>query len=298
MKLCVTGCSGLVGSAFQAQARSAGHEVVPLVRTRDRPGIYWNPATGEIEADHLRGSAAVVHLAGDNVASGRWTTAKMTSIRSSRVDGTRLIARSLAGLPDGPRILISASAIGFYGDRGDQIVDEQSSAGSGFLADVCRDWEAETRPAEDAGLRVVRVRIGVVLSKHGGALAKMLFPFRWGIGGIVGHGRQYWSWVAIDDVAGALLHVIATPDVTGPVNAVAPHPVTNREFTKTLGRVLRRPTILPMPALAARIAFGRMADDLLLSSTRVAPTKLAECGYQCRRPDLEAALRSILLEPC
>jgi uncharacterized protein (TIGR01777 family) len=283
-----------VGNAFRQLATSAGHEVVPIVRSRSQAGIYWNPATGEVDRDRLRGADAVVNLAGENVAQGRWTAEKKNRIRSSRVDGTRVLAGTLTSLSDGPRLLVNASAIGFYGDQGDRVLDEDSESGTGFLADVCRDWEAATEPAEKAGVRVVRMRLGVVLSKKGGALAKMLLPFRLGLGGIVGSGRQHWSWIALEDVAGAFMHVIEHSDLRGAVNVVAPHPVTNREFTKALGRVLGRPTFFPMPALAARLVLGEMADELLLSSTRVIPEKLNSTGYRFRLPDLEAALRTIV----
>jgi uncharacterized protein (TIGR01777 family) len=235
-----------------------------------------------------------VHLAGENIAGGRWTAAMKQKIRDSRVNGTRSLCEALARMESPPKVLVVASAIGFYGNRDDEIMDESSKAGEGFLSDVCREWEDATQAARDAGIRVVNLRIGVVLSPKGGALAKMLTPFKLGGGGIIGNGRQYWSWISIDDVAGAIHHALMTDSLSGPVNAVAPNAPMNREFTKTLGRVLRRPTILPMPAFAAKLALGEMANDLLLASTRVEPTKLIESGYKFRQPTLEKSLRHIL----
>jgi len=241
----------------------------------------------------LNGFDAVVHLAGENIA-GRWSQAKKAAIRDSRIKGTRLLAETLTRANQPPRVMVSASAIGFYGDRGDVILDEKATMGSGFLADVCKEWEDATKPASDAGIRVVNLRIGVVLTPAGGALAKMLTPFKLGVGGIMGSGKQYWSWVAIDDVVGAIGHALTTESLFGPVNAVAPEAATNHDLTKTLGKVLSRPTIFPMPAFAARLALGEMADALLLSSARVSPMKLIESGYTFKYPSLESALRHVL----
>ena len=216
-----------------------------------------------------------MHLAGENIAAGRWTEATKARIKESRIRGTRLLCESVARLHRPPKVLVCASAIGYYGDRGVSVVDEDSSPGAGFLAEVCREWEAATAAARASGIRVVQLRLGVVLTAAGGALAKLLLPFQLGAGGRLGSGEQYMSWVSIDDVIGAILHVLRTDTLQGPVNAVAPHPVTNQEFTKTLGRVLMRPTLFPVPAVAARLAFGEMADEMLLASTRVAPTRLA-----------------------
>ena len=299
MKIAVTGATGMVGSAFAALASTGGHEVVRLVRreaaTDDE--IQWDPEQGTIDADRLAGVDAVVHLAGDNISEGRWTEAKKKRIRSSRVEGTRLIAETLAKLDTKPRVLVAASAIGFYGNRGDEPLDESAQVGEGFLADVCREWEAATQPAVDVGMRVVNLRIGVVLSPRGGAVAKMLTPFKLGLGGCIGNGQQYMSWISLDDVIATIHHALMTESLSGPVNAVAPGAVTNREFTKTFGKVLKRPTILPMPAFAAKLAFGEMADDLLLSSTHVLPNKLSESGYKFRHPQLEQALRHVLGKP-
>ncbi len=298
MNILVTGASGLVGSHLQPALAAEGHTVTALVRRAAAAGqIRWDPAAGQLDADQLQGFDGVVHLAGESIAEGRWTAAKKERIRSSRVDPTTLLCQTLARLPQPPKVLISASAIGFYGDRGDQPLDEESPAGAGYLPEVCQAWEGATQAAAEAGIRVVRLRIGVVLSREGGALQKMLLPFRMGAGGRIGSGRQYWSWIAIDDLVGVIGHALQTTSLEGAVNAVAPQPVTNLEFTKTLGRVLGRPTIFPMPAFAARLALGEMANDLLLASARVVPDKLHGSGYTFRYPDLEGALRHVLARP-
>jgi uncharacterized protein (TIGR01777 family) len=235
-----------------------------------------------------------VHLAGENVAAGRWNDARKLRIRSSRVDGTRMLAAALAQMERPPRALITASAVGYYGDRGDAWMDERSAPGTGFLAEVCRAWEAATEPARSAGIRVAHLRFGVVLSAAGGALKRMLLPFKLGAGGVLGSGDQYMSWISIDDAVGAIVHAVAERSIAGPVNAVAPAPVTNREFTQALGRVLRRPTVFPMPAFAARLAFGEMADEMLLASTRVRPSRLEETGYRFEHTSVEQALRHVL----
>lgn len=296
MNVLVTGSSGLVGSSLVPLLESQGHRVVRLVR--NQPGgdaeVRWDPGAGTIDTAGLQGVEGVVHLAGENIAEGRWTEEKKARIRSSREAGTRLLAESLAGLENPPRVLVSASAIGYYGDRGDETLSEESPPGEGFLSETCLAWEAAAKPAADAGIRVVHPRIGIVLSADGGALAKMLFPFKMGVGGVLGSGNQYMSWIAIDDLVEIIGHALVTDALRGPVNAVAPAAATNREFTKTLGRVLVRPTLLPMPGFAARLAFGEMADALLLASTRVAPARLEQSGYSFRYPQLEGALRHVL----
>jgi len=299
-RVLVSGSSGLVGSALVDRLASEGHPVSHIVRAKAgqaRAGqageVLWDTDAGSLDARAIAADA-VVHLAGESIAEGRWTPAKMERIRSSRVEGTDLLARTLSELDHKPEVLVCASAIGFYGDRGSEEVDESSALGTGFLAEVCEAWEDATRPARDAGIRVVNIRLGVVLSADGGALAKMLLPFKLGVGGKIGSGEQYMSWIALDDVVGAIRHAIRTPELSGPVNLTAPAPVTNLEFTKTLGRVLSRPTIAPMPAFAARLAFGKMADELLLGSTRVAPRALEKAGYRFRHPELEGALRAVL----
>lgn len=294
MHIAVTGAGGLVGSTLVPLLTTGGHRVTRLVRRAAGEGeATWDPASG-IAAAALDGVDALVHLAGESIAAARWTAAVKQRIRDSRVQGTRLLSEALASSPLPPKVLVCASAIGFYGDRGAEELTEESAAGTGFLADVVRDWELATVSARTAGVRVVNLRLGVVLSRDGGALAKMLLPFKLGAGGRVGDGRQYWSWISIDDAAGAIYHALMTGDLSGPVNAVSPHPVTNIEFTKTLGRVLRRPTVFPMPAFAARLALGEMADDLLLASARVFPRQLERTGYSFRQPLLETALRHVL----
>lgn len=298
MKVIVTGASGLVGRQLVPALKNEGHEVVRLVRDHRKTGpgaAFWDPRTGSIDAAALTGCEAAINLAGESIAAGRWNENRKRSIRESRLDATSTIAKTFATLEPRPRLIVNASAIGYYGNRGDEWLDETSRSGSGdYLSSVCRDWEAATEPARAAGVRVVKTRFGVILSKEGGALATMLTPFKLGLGGVVGSGRQYMSWIAIDDVVGAILHSINHAELAGPVNVVAPQPVTNAEFTKTLGRVLSRPTIFPMPAFAAKLAFGQMGDELLLGGQRVKPARLAETGYVFRYPELEAALRHVL----
>ncbi len=268
-----------------------------LVRTEAPPGtaaIAWDPASKRLPTPALEGLDAVVHLAGENIATGRWNSTKKTAIRDSRVQGTRVLCEGLAQLVEPPKVLVSASAIGYYGSRGDRVMREDSRPGTDFLAEVCRDWEAATLPAQERGIRVVCLRIGVVLAREGGALHKMLTPFKLGGGGVMGSGNQYMSWVALDDVAGIVIHALTNDALQGPVNAVAPNPVTNSEFTKTLGRVLKRPTKAWMPTPVVKAMFGEMGDALLLSSTRVEPARLAASGYTFRQPELEDALRHIL----
>ncbi len=297
MKVLITGSSGLIGSALVPLLTSQGQSVTRLVRSRARLGegeISWDPSAGNIDAGSLEGFDAVVHLAGENIAAGRWTAEQKTRIRDSRVKGTRLLAESLARLARRPAVLLCASALGYYGNRGEEVLQESSASGSGFLAEVCREWEAAAEPAAWSGIRVVNLRMGVVLSPEGGALAAMLLPFRLGVGGRIGDGKQYMSWIAIEDVVGACSFALKSEALCGPVNVVAPNPVTNLEFTKTLGRVLGRPTVFPMPAFAARLAFGEMADALLLASARLEPAKLLATGFKFRFTALQPALRHIL----
>ncbi|MEX2317088.1 MAG: TIGR01777 family oxidoreductase [Pirellulales bacterium] len=297
MIVAITGSTGLVGSALVESLERGGHLVRRLVRREVRDSereIRWDPAASTIDAGELEGIDGVVHLAGENLAAHRWNEKVKREIRDSRVQGTRLLAETLAKLANKPDVFVSASAIGYYGDRGEQPVDESSPPASGFLADVCREWEAATQAARDAGIRVVNLRLGVVLSPRGGALVKMLLPFKLGVGGVIGSGRQVWSWIALDDLVAAIEFALANAALAGPVNAVAPEPVTNREFTKTLGRVLRRPTVLPMPAFAARLALGEMADEMLLAGVRVEPRVLRSAGFAFQHPRLEPALRHLL----
>jgi uncharacterized protein (TIGR01777 family) len=297
MKILVTGSTGLVGSALVDFLAEQGHEVRKLVRTEPTSAedeIHWSPDTGSIDKAGLEGLDAVVHLAGENLASGKWTAEKKARIRNSRVEGTGLLCESLSELAQPPKALMCSSAIGYYGNRGDAVVNEGAFSGSGFLADVCHEWEAATGAATEAGIRVVNLRIGVVLSPDGGALAKMLPPFRMGSGGKLGNGKQYISWIALDDVVEVIHHVLTQDGLHGPVNAVTPHAVTNSEFTKTLGRVLNRPTLFGMPAFMVRSIFGEMADEMLLASTRVEPSRLVETAYTYHYPELEDALRHLL----
>ncbi len=297
MQILVTGSSGLVGSALTPFLTTGGHRVARLVRRAEQAGasaLLWSPQTGTADPRALEGLDAVVHLAGESIATGRWHAQKKAAIRDSRVQGTRALCEALSKLQQPPKVLVCASAIGYYGDRGDEHLSEDSTPGNDFLAGVCRDWEAATEPASARGIRVVNLRLGIVQSMAGGALAKMLLPFQIGVGGIIGHGHQYMSWVTLDDVVGAIHHALITDTLQGPVNVVAPQPVTNRVFTRTLGQVLKRPTLFPMPATAARLAFGEMADALLLSSARVTPGKLQDTGYLFRHCNLEDELRHVL----
>jgi hypothetical protein len=293
----VSGAGGLIGSALVSSLAAKGHRVVSLVRRAPRPGedaLAWDPSSGAITPAGSTVPDAVVHLAGESIVGLRWTAEKKRRIRESRVTATRLLVQTLTRLPTPPAVLISASGIGYYGSRGDGVVTEDSRQGTGFLADLSRDWEAATATAIAQGIRVVQLRIGVVLSARGGALATMLTPFKLGLGGVIGDGAQWMSWIALDDVIGAIHHILATDALRGPVNAVAPAPVTNAEFTRTLGRVLGRPTLVPLPAFAARLALGQMADELLLASQRVLPARLEASGYPFRHPTLEGALRAAL----
>jgi len=301
MNVLLSGASGLIGTAATSLLGSQGHRVVRLVRgggavapSSAHAGeavVRWDPASGAVDAAALEGLDAVVHLAGEDIASGRWTAEKKARIRQSRADGTERLARALAACQQRPAVLACASAVGYYGDRGDETLTEESPPGSGFLAEVCRAWEAATRPAADAGIRVVTLRFGMVLSAAGGALARMLGPFRLGMGGPIGSGRQYVSWIDVDDAAAAILHSLATPGLRGPVNAVSPEPVTQSEFASALGRVLGRPTVLSVPAFGVRLMFGELADELLLASQRVIPLRLPASGFAYRHPALEPALR-------
>ncbi len=296
MKVLVTGFTGFIGTKLVPALQSSGHEVVGLSRRADHKqlrAVQWDPANGKLNPSELEGLDAIVHLAGETIV-GRWTAAKKARIVDSRKQGTQLLAETLAKLNRPPRVLVSASAIGYYGDRGNEMLREESTPGSGFLADTSVAWEKATQPAQQKGIRVVRARIGIVLSTEGGALAKMLLPFKLGVGGVVGNGKQYWSWIALEDVIGALQFAVMTESLHGPVNLVAPQAVTNREFTKTLGRVISRPTIFPLPAFAARLVLGEMADDLLLSSARIEPMQLRKHGYKFKHEELEGALRAML----
>ncbi|MBL0360764.1 MAG: TIGR01777 family protein [Elusimicrobia bacterium] len=293
MKLLISGSTGLIGEALTRAVQDQGHEVTRLSRGNavTAPRVLWDPVTGQIPLRLLEGFDAVIHLAGESIAAGRWTAARKKRIRDSRVYGTSNLVKALTTLERPPRIFLSASAIGFYGDRGNDVLSEDSVAGEGFLPSVCREWEAAADPLRSAGLRVAHARFGIVLSRRGGALPKMLLPFRLGLGGAMGNGRQWWSWVALPDAVEALLHILHNDSLSGPVNVTAPGAVTNRAFTDTLGRVLRRPTVMPLPGFVARLLMGEMASALLLASARVEPRRLAQSGFQFRFPDLATALK-------
>jgi uncharacterized protein len=296
MDVLVSGSSGLIGSALVSALGNEGHRVLRLTRFgKDlEDAVRWDPSAGTIDAVLLEGIDAVVHLAGESIAEGRWTVAKKARIRDSRVQGTRLLAETIAGLSAPPSVMVSASAVGYYGDRGNELLREDRESGSDFLAEVCREWEAAAHPAREAGIRVVHPRIGVVLSTEGGALARTLPIFKLGGGGRIGSGRQYLSRIALDDVVGAIIHALTTDSLDGPANVGSPNPLTNMEYTKTLGQVLNRPTIFPLPAPMARLALGEVADALLLASQRIEPAKLKETGYEFRHPELEGALRHLV----
>ena len=296
MKVLISGSTGLIGSALITLLTDAGHDVIRLVRSRSAgPEVYWDPESGRIDTDRLEGMDAVVHLAGENIGAGRWTRDRKARIFDSRVKGTRLLCESLANLTHPPQVLVCASAIGYYGNRGTETMNEESTSGFGFLAEVCIEWEIATEPVAETEIRVVNLRTGIVLSLAGGPLEKMLPPFKMGVGGILGNGQQFMSWITLDDAVGAIHHALITDSLHGPVNNVAPNPVTNREFTKTLGRVLRRPTLFPLPSFGLRIMFGgEMANELFLSSTRAEPARLLETGYAFQYPELEGALHHVL----
>jgi len=293
-RVLVTGASGLIGRALVSSFQAGGVEVTSLVRgTPAGPHqMRWDPAR-PLAPENITGFDAVVHLAGETVAS-RWTNAKRTKIRDSRVAGTRNLAHALAKAAKRPRVLVTASAIGYYGDRADEVLNEKSAAGTGFLADVCREWEAANQPATDAGIRTVQIRTGIVLSAEGGALKKMLPPFRMGVGGRLGSGRQWMSWIHIQDMVGGIHHVIKTDLLQGPVNFVAPRPVTNAEFTETLASVLQRPAMFPIPVVAIQTIFGQMGQEVLLSSQRVEPARLVTSGYPFHCSELRKALEAVL----
>ena len=294
----VSGASGLVGSALSQAIGDRRWNLRRLVRrsSADDRGdsISWNPESGLLNFTGFSGADAVVHLAGENIASGRWTAAKKLRIRDSRVIGTHRLCKSLASMPTPPRVLVCASAIGYYGEREDQPLTEAELPGRGFLPEVCVQWERATQPAVDAGIRVVNLRIGVVLSPDGGAIQQMLLPFQFGLGGKIGNGRQYWSWISLPDLVRSILFAVEEESLIGPVNAVAPGAVTNAEFTRVFGQVLQRPTLFPLPGFVARLVLGEMANDLLLASIRVVPEQLQKNDFEFEHPDLESALRAVL----
>lgn len=293
MHVAITGSSGLIGTALRSHLTAKGHQVTRIVRSGN-DGIVWDIAAGTIDKAGLEGVDAVVHLAGEGIGERRWSDEVKASILNSRVDGTRLLASALADLDKPPSVLLSGSAIGIYGDRGDERLTESSTQGEGFLAEVTAAWEAETKPAEDAGIRVAHLRTGIVQSPEGGALKKTLPLFKFGLGGKMGSGKQYWSWISIDDEVG-MIEWLLTNELSGPVNLTGPEPVTNAEFTKALGSVLGRPTFLPVPAFGPKLLLGsELAEELLFTSTRVLPEVASEAGYEFQHPTIEAALRGVL----
>ena len=295
MQIAITGATGMVGTALSAALTRAGHRIVPVSRRALPGGVRWNPERGEIDASALAGVDAAVNLAGENLAAGRWTAAVKARIRSSRIRGTRLLSDALAAGSTPPRVLVSASAIGYYGARhGDELLDESSPAGDDFLAQLCVEWEAAADPAREAGVRVVHPRIGLILAREDGALAKMLPPFRLGLGGPLGTGSQWMSWIALDHVVALLIRAITSDTLHGPVNAVTPAPVRNSQFTATLAAVLHRPAVLPVPAALLRLLFGEMADMTLLASLRVSAEKLLASGFVFQEPELGGALQALL----
>jgi uncharacterized protein (TIGR01777 family) len=298
MKILISGASGLVGTHLIPTLEAKSHEIYKLVRKtpKDASEIQWDAKTGFSDAEQtkLENFDAVVHLAGDNVASENWSDEKKRRIRESRITGTRVLVDALKRCANLPKIFVSASASGFYGDRKAEILTEESPKGEGFLPDVCDEWEQEARRAEDFGARVVSPRIGVVLSKDGGALEKMLTPFKLGVGGVVGSGKQWMSWIALDDLINVIHFALENAELKGAVNTVAPNPVTNGEFTKTFGKVINRPTILPIPAFAVKLLFGEMGETLLLQGQRLIPKKLQDAGFEFEFPNLEDALRHVL----
>lgn len=298
MQVLVSGSTGLIGRALVPSLEEAGHEVTPLVRpgtSGAADGVRWAPAEGEIDRDELEGFDAVVHLAGEPIDQ-RWTGETKRRIRDSRVEGTRLLAGALADLDDPPDVLISGSAVGYYGDRGDAWLEEDAAPGDLFISEVCRAWEAASEVAAEGDIRVVNTRMGIVLSTEGGALPRMLPPFRVGLGGHLGSGDQYLPWVTRDDVVRIVEHLLETESIEGPVNVCTPEPVTNRRFTAALGAALGRPTVFWVPGFGVRLLFGQMGEELLLASDRTRPAKLEASGYEWRRPELEPALEHVLAD--
>jgi uncharacterized protein len=296
MKIGVSGASGLIGRALCRRLQAEGHSVTAFGRSRvdGLPWVDWDLLSGIDDAESLSGLNAFVHLAGESIAEGRWTESRKSLIRDSRVTGTRHLVKAMESAREVPRILIGASAVGFYGNRGEESLTEESPPGDGFLADVCRAWEAETLQARRVGARVVLARTGIVLSGDGGALHKMLTPFRLGVGGRLGSGEQYMSWIHIEDQVGLLLHALEDDRIQGPLNCVSPDPVTNAEFTKVLAGVLKRPALFPVPVTALRLALGEMAKPLLLDGQRVLPRKATDTGFSFRFPRLRDALSHLL----
>ena len=299
MKVLITGATGLVGTELQKSFAEKGYDMLLASRgePKDERYIQWSVEGGFAEPEELEGLDAVVHLAGESVSGLRWTDEKKKAIHDSRVLGTRNVVDAISKLKNKPKVFVASSAIGFYGERGDEEVTESSAAGDNFLAGVCKEWEAESRRAEDAGIRTVLLRTGIVLSKDGGALGTMLLPFKLGVGGVVGSGKQWMSWISLDDHVAVINYVIDNDNIRGAVNAVSPQPVTNEEFTKTLGEVLYRPTFLPLPEFVVSMALGEMGDALLLASTKVLPKRLEDAGFEWTYSNLKGAIEHAVSEP-
>jgi uncharacterized protein (TIGR01777 family) len=298
MDVVVTGSSGLIGGALKGALERAGHRMVPMVRSAaSGDAIHWDPDRGEIDAGGLEGVGAVVHLAGEGIGARRWNAAHKAKVKASRTSGTSLLAGTLAKLNNAPKVLVSGSAVGYYGDRGDEVLTESSRPGSDFLADVCTAWEAAAAPAREAGIRVAHTRTGIVLSGRGGVLPRMIVPFRFGIGGKLGSGRQWMSWISLEDEVAAIVHLLGTDDLAGAFNLTSPNPVTNADMTKAIGAALHRPTLLPAPAFALKAALGpEMAEELLLVSQRALPTRLLDSGFTFAHPEVTEALKTAFAE--
>lgn len=294
MKILIAGASGLIGQSLTQFFQNKGDSVVKLSRSSGSGKIVWNPAEGKLDSLAVEGFDAIVNLAGENIASGRWSVSKKKAILESRVHSTDLLARTIAQLTHPPRVFVNASAIGFYGNRGEELMTESDQRGTGFLAEVCEKWESAAKPVQEKGVRLVFLRLGVVLAKNGGALSRMLLPFRMGLGGRLASGRQSMSWISIFELVRIVGFILENPTIAGAVNVVAPASVTNQEFTKALGKLLKRPTLFPVPAFALKLLLGEMAEELLLTSQRVQPTVLQKAGYHYLFPSLESALEKEL----
>ena len=295
MKILISGASGLIGKEILNSLAEQGHQIISLQRKSAPTTPYWDIENEIIELGANQKIDVVIHLAGESIAEGRWNQRKKERIKNSRVKGTKLLSEYFSKANYQPKIFISGSAIGFYGNRGDEKLSEESKKGTGFLSDVCYQWEEATTKASQSGIRVANIRFGMVLSSKGGALKKMLLPFKMGLGGIIGNGKQYISWVTINDVVGIINHIIKNKNLKGPINIVSPNPVTNHNFTKTLGKILNRPTFFPLPAFLAKILLGEMAQELLLSSTKVIPSKLQKSGYIFKNATLKNAFKNMLI---
>ena len=296
MDVVVTGSSGLIGAALKGALERAGHRVVPMVRSEaSGDAIHWDPDRGQIDSGGLEGVGAVVHLAGEGIGARRWNEAHKAKVKASRTSGTTLLAETLAKLNKPPKVLVSGSAVGYYGDRGDEVLTESSRPGSDFLADVCTAWEAAAAPAREAGIRVAHIRTGIVLSGRGGVLPRMIMPFKFGIGGKLGSGRQWMSWISLEDEVAAIVHLLGNDDLAGAFNLTAPSPVTNADMTKAIGAALHRPTLVRAPAFALKAALGpEMAQELLLVSQRALPTRLLDSGFTFAHPEVSEALNTAL----